>query len=188
MVFGSSFALCGGPRLLLWSSGVLPGRSSETLLDFWGALLGLLGAVGSSWVILGGSLGTPRELLGGSWGLLGRSWGVLVAPGGRLGGPWGVLGRFGGLPGCSFGVLGCLEETGPKQKVRKKNKNIPNKIKCACIFLTNFAKRRTALAFGVPGRNGELTGSLEPILGRSWGALGPKKLSWHYVLKRFLEK
>ena len=185
MVFGSSFALCGGPRLLLWSSGVLPGRSSETLLDFWGALLGLLGAVGSSWVILGGSLGTPRELLGGSWGLLGRSWGVLVAPGGRLGGPWGVLGRFGGLPGCSFGVLGCLEETGPKQKVREKKQNIPNKLKCARVFLTNFAKRRTALAFGVPGRNGELTGSLEPILGRSWGALGSKKLSWHYVLKRF---
>ena len=108
MVFGSSFALCGGPRLLLWSSGVLPGRSSETLLDFWGALLGLLGAVGSSWVILGGSLGTPRELLGGSWGLLGRSWGVLVAPGGRLGVLGGSLGALGGSLGAPLGSWGAL--------------------------------------------------------------------------------
>ena len=73
-------------------------------MDFWGALgvfLGALGARRASWSILGGSLGTPRELLEGSWGLMGRSWDILVAPGGLLGkflgGPWGLLAAPWGL-------------------------------------------------------------------------------------------
>ena len=74
--------------LLLWSSGVLPGRSWVLLGDSWVLL-------GSSWV-----------LLGDSWVLLGRSWGLLGAPGSSLGAAWGLLGRSLGIPGGSLDALG----------------------------------------------------------------------------------
>ena len=111
MLFGSSFALWGAPWLFLLSSGVLPGRSSEAPLDFWGALGVGLGALGGSqglvdhpWRILGDSSGTPWVFLGALGTLLGHSCGSWGTPSGILGGSrW--------LPGGSFGVLGCLGGT-----------------------------------------------------------------------------
>ena len=67
---GAPCALWGAPWLLFWSSGVLPGRSSEAALDFWGALGDVLG---HSWSV---SLGLWVGQVG-PWGAFGRRQGVL---------------------------------------------------------------------------------------------------------------
>ena len=65
VLFGVSCSLWGAPWVLLWSSGMLSGRSSE-------ALLSILVALGA----LRGSMGAP----GGSLGHLLESWGAWGGP------------------------------------------------------------------------------------------------------------
>ena len=129
-------------------------------------------------------------LLGDSWVLLGRSWGLLGAPGSSLGAAWGLLGRSLGIPGGSLDALGvflwllggslgppggslgapvgswgALRRRDENRKSPKTNEQLEQIRKERSFFGRIFRNAINEWHLGVPGRNGELTGSLERILG-----------------------